>query len=148
MNHLKPTELYLGIESGFYSPEEAITWADDYLLSHDYNDNVANIAMAENKSPKEMLSLLSRLAHNKYRIEAIRPLLCRMSEELEKRESIAIHIVKYCEKFWVEQGYELPDDMQFMGAVEDEFYLATEGLYWTKGEALERLKKDLAKFRN
>ena len=54
MNHLKPTELYLGIESGIYDCHEAVTWADDYLAKHDYDDDIANVSLAVHKTRKEI----------------------------------------------------------------------------------------------
>jgi hypothetical protein len=35
----------------------------------------------------------------------------------------------------------------FMVAADDEFYLANQGIYGTKGEAISRLKDDLGHFR-
>lgn len=147
MDHLKPTELYLGLESGFYSHQEVIRWADAYIATRDYDDDVANISLSTSKSSKEVLSLLGKLARPECCVPAMRAVLGRMSIELERDENVARQIVQYCERFWVTQDYDLPKDMNFMAAAADEFYLANRGVYGTKAEAIERLKNDLERFR-
>jgi hypothetical protein len=108
---------------------------------------VANLSLAAGKSSKEVMSLLGILARYECRTPAMRAVLGRMSCVLERDESVAKQIVSYCERFWIAQDYDLPDDMGFMVAADDEFYLANQGIYGTKGEAISRLKDDLGHFR-
>jgi len=147
MDGLKPTELYLGLESGFYSTQDAIDWADFYIATYGFDDDVANISLATHQTPKEVMGLLRKLAKDECRVRAMRSVLGRMSIELEKSEDVSPKIVQYCEQFSIAQDYELPEDMQFMVALDDDFYLASEGILGTMEEAMDRLKQDLAKFR-
>ena len=146
-HHKKAMELALGIESDIYAPEEAIAWADEYLLENEYNDDVANVSLASNKPKIELISLLKKLTIFNDRIEAMRAVLGRMANELEQDDSLAKTIVSYCESFWISQGYELPDDMMFMAGINDEYFLAVQGIYGTREDLIKNLRIELSRFR-
>jgi hypothetical protein len=145
--HAKAIELKLGIESGIYSPEEAIAWADEYIANNEYDDDIANISMAVSKPRAELASLLGKVAVGQDCVVAMRKVLGRMALELEKNEKLAKCITAYCERFWFDQGCELPDEMMFMAGVDDLFELAIQGIYGTEAEARTRLMSDLNRFR-
>lgn len=146
-HHIKAMELALGIESGIYEPQEAVAWADEYLWVNAYDDDVANVSLSGQKPKIELVSLLMKIGDFNDRVPAMRSVLGRFAFEYENDESLAKTIVAYCERFWIAQGYEVPDDMVFMAGLDDEYSLAVQGIYGTKHEALKRLHLELEPFK-
>ena len=54
-------ELKMGIEAGVVTSSEVISWADETLSKHDYDDDLANISMASEASPKDLIILIGQV---------------------------------------------------------------------------------------
>ena len=138
--------LKLGLEAGIVEHEEVIDWADGILLNYDYDDDVANIALAANASPKELMSLLGKVIDDSDVLVAIRCTMGSMYEILQAHPEKAHDFARFLENFWIQRGYEVPQDMSFMAGIEDVFQLAEQGIYGTVADARRSLVDSLAKY--
>ena len=139
-------EIRLGLEAGVVEPSEVIVWADRILEIHDYNDDVANVALATNASRKEMISVLAPLIGPGEEWGAARKTLGRMHQALLDDPSRAHDFTRFLESFWIRHGYNVPADMSFMAGIEDEFQLAEDDVHGTIEDATQSLAEALARF--
>lgn len=141
-------ELKLGLEAGVVDRNEIVNWADRILADYPYDDDVANLAMAGSASDKELMILLGNVIDRRDEIAAARHVMSRMYDVLRQHPERAHGFTRFLENFWIQQGYEVPDDMKFIWGIEDEFSLAKQGVYGTVEEATESLLANLSRYKN
>ena len=71
-------ELKMGIEAGVVTSSEVISWADETLSKHDYDDDLANISMASEASPKDLIILIGQVVDQRDDIQAMRNVMGRI----------------------------------------------------------------------
>lgn len=115
----------------------------------DYDDGLANLCLAKNQSPLDVLQLLKKLIHpDDDKWNALRRILGTMYDALKENPERAGDFTRFLEYVWVRNGYQAPKDLGFIAGIDDEFRLAEQGLYGTKEQAIERLLNDLSRFKN
>jgi hypothetical protein len=70
-----------------------------------------------------------------------------MYEILRYDPERAHEFTRFLENFWVQQSYDVPDDMKFIWGIEDEFSLAKQGVYGTVEDATNSLLENLARYK-
>jgi hypothetical protein len=65
---------------------------------------------------------------------------------LQAHPERAHEFARFLEHFWIQQGYQVPQDMSFMAGIEDEFQLAEQGIYGTIKDATRSLLDSLAQY--
>ena len=141
-------QLKLGLEAGVVEREEIISWADRILMDYDYDDDVANVALAVNAPLKQLASLLGQVIDQSDELVAIRCIMGRMYEILREHPERAHEFSRFLEHFWIQQGYDVPEDISFIAGIEDEFQLAEQGVYGTVEEATRSLLNNLAQYKS
>jgi hypothetical protein len=139
-------ELKLGLEAGVVERDEIVDWADRILCEYDYDDDVANLAMGRKAADKELMILLGAVIDRRDEVAAMRRVMGRMSVILRQHPERAHEFTRFLENFWIQQGYDVPDDMSFLWGIEDEFALAQQGVYGTVEEVTESLLTNLARY--
>jgi len=141
-------ELKLSLEVGVIGVDEVITWADTLLGEvAEYDDDLANICLAKDASVKALISLLRIVIGECKEWNAMRRTMARMHEALVDDPNRARGFVRFLEQFWIRHDYDVPEDMDFIVGIEDEFQLAEQGTYGTVVEAKASLLESLSHFR-
>lgn len=140
-------EMRLGFQAGVIDSAEIIAWADSRILEYDYDDDLASVSLASKVPASEMVSLLSRVSHAGDEWPAMRRVLARMYDAIVEDRSLAHGLTTFLERFWVRHNYEVPEDMSFIIAVEDEFLLAMDGVYGDVESSTDSLIDELAKYK-
>jgi hypothetical protein len=141
-------QLKLGLEAGVVERDEIISWADRIVMDYDYDDDVANVALAVNAPLKQLISLLGQVIDQSDEFVAIRCIMGRMYEILKEHPERAHEFTCFLEQFWIQQEYDVPEDMSFIAGIEDEFQLAEQGVYGTVEDATRSLLYNLAQYKN
>ena len=139
-------ELKMGIEAGVVTSSEVISWADETLSKHDYDDDLANISMASEASPKDLIILIGQVVDQRDEIQAMRNVMGRIYKVLKQQPERAHSFTRFLERFWIEQDYDVPKDMDFICGVDDEFALAQQGIYGNVKKATKTLISNLSKY--
>jgi len=144
----KAAELRLCLRAGLIEPSEIIKWADQIIAdSNEYDDDIANISLINPNSRKEIISLLGHIVDEADEWEALRGTMGIMHETLLVDQSRAKSFASFLESIWVENNYTVPDDMVFIVGIDDEFYLASEGIYGNVEEATSSLISNLSRYK-
>ena len=139
-------ELKLALEAGVVDNSEIIGWADNTLTQYDYDDDVANLSMARQSSRKELIVLLSALVEDADEINGMRTVMGRIYQELKKDPNRVRGVTEFLEGFWIKQNYSLPEDMDFICGVHDDFLLAEQGLFRNVKSMTKSLIANLSKY--
>lgn len=140
-------ELRLSLEVGIIAREEVIRWADEIMAVEDYDDGIAEICMASSKTNQELHALLARVADHEGEWEGTRRMLGRMHEALLREPARLKEFSFFLERIWIRSGYEVPEDMGFMGWVGEEYLLVEEGITSSFEEVRADLLAELARYR-
>jgi hypothetical protein len=140
-------ELRLSLEAGIIAREEVIRWADEIMTVEDYDDGIAEICMASNKPNQELHALLAQVAGHEDEWEGTRRMLGRMHEALLREPARLKEFSFFLERIWTRSGYEVPEDMGFMGSVGEDYMLAEEGFASSVEEVRADLLAELARYR-
>jgi hypothetical protein len=137
----------LGLEAGVIEPSQVIAWADRIIAAHPYDDDVANLSCATTASRQAMVSLLQPLIdHDADEWAAVRQTMGRMYQALLHDPSRAHDFAQFLEYLWVSHGYDVPEDMDFIAGIADEFQLAAIGQCGTIEDCTKTMIDHLSKF--
>lgn len=132
---------------GLISVSEVVQWADAMLAEMvEYDDDLVNVSLAGDFCPQDVVGLLRRLTVGADEFEAMRSVLGTLHGFLLKDDSQARAFTNALEGFWIDHGFELPEDLRFIAGLDDDFGLAEDGIYGTRDETLARLIDNLAVF--
>ena len=121
----------LGLEVGATSVEEVKKWADEFIVSHGYDDRVADISLLTKDTSKEAHSMLLSLSPEADDWNALRLLAPRLLEVLEEVPTRLHDLTRFFEKVCYRNGFDWPKDFNFLIGIEDQFLLAEQGSYGT-----------------
>lgn len=125
-------ETLWAFRAGIYSIEDVVWWADAVLAqANQYDDAVANISLSAKRLPQEIDSMLLHASEGADRIQAIRHLLGQMHGVMLLDQSRGRDFTRVIDRIVVECGYHLPQDLNFLFGLEDEFDMAEDGTYGT-----------------
>ena len=142
------SEFKLALEAGVIDRQEIVRWADDLLISGEYDDRLAEISLSGGKTIKDIEALLGELAAPDNDFTGFRRMLGRMHEALEADPTRVHEFTRFLERLWIRHDYTLPDDLGFIIGLEDDYLLAEEGQYGSVSAICNQLLDDLAPFRN
>lgn len=135
----------MALEVGAVTKDEVISWADHEIEDcDDYIDDLANISME--KDGANILTYLRNLIDDTDEFEALRYTMGRMHDDLRNDFTSVRRYTRFLEIQAINHIDDLPDDMQFLMGIDDEYELAEKGIYGTLVESKESLMKNLAKY--
>lgn len=105
---------------GLVSVPEVVQWAETALGEVEYDDNLANVAMAADASQSDMVSLLGELATGADPFEAIRQVMGSMHAALTDDPSLAGGFAGVLKQFADEHDDALPEKMSFMSGLNED----------------------------
>lgn len=142
------SEFKLALEAGVIDRQEIVRWADDLLITEEYDDRIAEISLSASKTNKDIEALLGEIAAPDDNFDGFRSMLGRMHAALETDPTRLHEFTRFLERFWIRHDYTLPDDLGFIIGLEDDYLLAVDGQHGSILEILTQLLDDLARFRN
>jgi hypothetical protein len=140
-------ELKFSLEAGIVSPAEVIEWADQTLAANSYDDALVELAISSDISSKRLMTLLQDLVDDADEWAAIRVTMGRMCDALILDHSLTHDFTRFLESFWIRHRYDIPNDMNFIAGLEDEYQLAEVGSYGTIPEVTQSLIDNLSKYK-
>jgi hypothetical protein len=142
------SEFKLALEAGVIDRAEIVRWADDLLMSQEYDDRLAEISLSSDKTNKDIEALLGEIATPDDDFAGFRKMLGRMHEALEADPTRLHEFTRFLERLWIRHDYTLPDDLGFIIGLEDDYLLAEDGQFGTVDAFRSQLLDDLARFRD
>ena len=142
------SEFKLALEGGVIDRQEIVQWADDLLMTEEYDDRLAEISLSRDKTNKEIEAMLGELAAPDDDFAGFRGMLGRMHDALKADPTRLHEFTRFLERLWIRHDYTLPDDLGFIIGLEDDYLLAEEGQYGSVSAILTQLLDDLSRFRN
>lgn len=142
------SEFKFALEAGVIDRQEIVRWADDRLMSEEYDDRIAEISMSKNKTNKDIEALLGELAALDDDFAGFRGMLGRMHSALEADPTRLHEFTRLLERLWIRHDYTLPEDLGFIIGLEDDYLLAAEGQYGSISAIYTQLLDDLGRFRS
>ena len=121
------SEFELSLEAGVIDRAEIIRWADNIMLTEEYDDNIAEICMSMNKTDKEIEEFLRRVAGSTSNWEGTRRMLGRMYGALTNEPDRIHEFTQFLDRLWIRNGHEVPEDLSFIIGLEEDYQLAEEG---------------------
>ena len=143
---LEARQLKLGLEAGIVENREVIRWADNLLENEPYNDDIANVSLAEHVSSKELQSLLEKIAAGTSEWDGLRLILGRLHQCLVETPVRMQSFVHFLTTIWRRNGCVAPSDLYFIVGLEDAFLLSAEGIFGSRKKVRAALLRDLAQF--
>jgi hypothetical protein len=140
-------EFKLALEAGVIDRKEIVRWADDLLMSEEYDDRIAEISMSRDKTNKDLEAMLGELEAPDDDFTGIRGMLGRMHNALEADPTRLHEFTQFLERLWIRYDYTLPDDLGFIVGLEDAYLLANEGQFGSVSSVYTHLLDDLNRFR-
>ena len=107
--------------------EDIIKWADEMLLREGDYDFV-ELSMSGNLPYKDFESLLLKIARRSNHFQSLRIVLGRMAFLIEQGQNLHRDFAAGLDRFVVENGYQLPDDLTFLIGIDDDYSLADKGI--------------------
>ncbi len=142
------SEFKLALEAGVIDRQEIVRWADDLLMSEEYDDRLAEISLSGDKTNKDIEALLGELAAPEDDFAGFRGMLGRMHGALKADPTRLHEFTRFLERLWIRHDYTLPDDLGFIIGLEDDYLLAEDGHFGTVDQFRSQLLADLARFRD
>lgn len=142
------SEFKLALEAGVIDRQEIVQWADDHLLTEEYDDRLAEISLSRDKTNKEIEALLGELTAPNDDFAGFRGMLGMMHDALKADPTRLHEFTRFLERLWIRHDYTLPDDLGFIIGLEDDYLLAEEGQYGSVSAILTQLLDDLSRFRS
>ena len=136
--------LQMGLEAGVVDRAEILSWADEMLKKHPYDDDIANLALSHSASDKELCALLGKVIDFRDELTAMRLVAARIHSELVRTPAAAVEFTGFLEAFSGRHIDSLPSEMEFMLGVDDVFQLARQGVYSTVEHETKELMGNLA----
>lgn len=141
------SEFKLALEAGVIDRQEIVRWADNLLISEEYDDRLAEISLSGDKTNKDIEALLGELVAPDDDFGGFWRMLGRMHEALEADPTRLHEFTRFLEQLWIRHYYTLPDDLGFVIGLEDDYLLSEEGQYGSVSAIRGRLLDDLSRFR-
>lgn len=135
--------------AGIVDPAEIVAWADSQLESLDgYDDDLANLCLVTDPTPKKILPLLKPLSHEADDWSALREVMGKLYDYLLENPGQLPYVTSFLEHQWVLHDYETPEDLRFLFGIDDLYYLAESGAYGTLESFTGSFMADLKKFKS
>lgn len=137
----------LRLLAGLVSVADVVKWVDCLIAQRDRPDEgLINLSLSGNAHPQDVLSLLSPLTDGADRHAAIRTLLGEMFQVVNHERQRARGLAEALYQLAIENNYEFPKDLQFINGIDDEFCLATSGIYKTLDQEIDDFTETLRGF--
>ena len=95
------SDFKLFLEAGVIDRGEIVRWADEILLTEDYDDNIAEISLSSGKTNEELEALLGEIAITDTDWDGIRRMLGRMHTALEAEPARLPEFTRFLERLWM-----------------------------------------------
>ena len=142
------SEFKLALEAGVIDRQEIVQWADDLLMTEEYDDRLAEISLSRDKTNKAIEALLGELAAPDDDFAGFRGMLGRMHDALKADPTRLHEFTRFLEVLWIRHDYTLPDDLGFIIGLEDDYLLAEKGQHGSVCAVFSQLLADLSRFRS
>ena len=130
-------ELKLALEAGLIGRIDIIGWAEVQLMAREeYDDDLAEVAMASRATLKELADLMTRLTGDADPADAMRRILGRMHAALSRDLSQAPAFMGFLNSYCRLSNYEVPDFLLESIGLNEDLYCAREGIYGSEEEAI------------
>jgi len=133
----------LELIAGIVSVADVVAWADDLITQSDTpGDQLIRLSLSGDSHPFDVVSLLREMSGGCDAIMAIRSLLGRMQGLLVEDPSRARGFARALYEVAHEHFPDLPDDLGWLCGIDEDFYLAEEGI-WTHAQVVSAFMKFL-----
>ena len=137
----------LRLQSGLSSVANVVEWADEVIATRDNPQEwLINLSLSRTANPHDVVSILYSIAKGADRYAAIRTLLGEMFDVIIVDRGRARTFANALYQLAIENAYEFPPDLRFINGIDDEFCLATEGIYKTLDQEIDDFTEILRKF--
>ena len=138
-------ELSVATRLALVTAAEVVSWADRWILMEDEPcEPLLDLCTMENAHPQDVIRVLDSLAGHYRVVDQIPRALRRAPELLEAGIPFGRTLAKAMFQLYVDEGYDVPEELGQMSWFDDAFDLAREGLTGTEEEVLCELRAFVA----
>ena len=136
--------LRIAIMAGLDSPDTAIFWADEIIQRQTEPDYwFIEISMSKKSGSKELVSILGRHVEKTDHVEA---LICCLGRAAVLARQEKINLREFAKWLYQnEDAWDLPDELSFVGLVDDHYSLAEDKVFGTIEEVHKEFLDELEK---
>ena len=142
----------MGLRLGILDVNDIQSWVNAEIAKTETpSDELIELAYSNNDSIQNIYSMLSGMENESKDYEVIRQLLSQVKEEQLANIEFCRRLAECLYSVWVDNDYEAPDDLNLIGFLDDEYSLASQGMYGTLEEWHSEFKSfvnQFAKFAN
>ena len=141
--------LQLGLQIGTRTVSDVVRWAERMIASEDEPSSVIiDLAMMDRASRLDVFGKLGELV-GEYEIFELLPTVLRDAHALlEQDPTYGPQLARCLYAIFVDCRYEVPDEFDEIVGFEDEYALATQGIYGSEQDVYARLLQFTGRFRD
>jgi len=144
----KAAELRLQLEAGIVTSKEVVAWADGLIAQQsEYDENLVEISLGAQKSFKDLLSALSKVALNADRWQALRSIMPLMYDVLLKDRSKVHDFSGFLFDQIIENGQDVPQDLSWLSSITREYGAAVDKISGSLEQITDSLLKHLSQYK-
>ena len=120
----------MGLRLGILGKRDIQSWVDSEIRKTDApsNDFIA-LAYSANESIQNLYSMLCSIEDESDAYVVVRALLGEVKEEQLANIEFCRRLAECLYYVWVDNDYQAPDDLNSIGFFDDEYALASQGIY-------------------
>ena len=139
----------MGLRLGILDVNDVESWVNAEIAKTEApSDELVELAYSRNESIQNIYSMLSGMENESKDYEVIRHLLSQVKEEQLLNIEFCRRLAKCLYGVWVDNDYEAPEDLNLIGFLDDEYSLASQGMYGTLEDWHSEFKNFIYKFTN
>lgn len=133
----------MGLRLGILSAEDIQLWVNSEIAkTPNPSEAFIQLAFSTSASTQDIYSILSSLNDSSDDFDVLRRLLSRINEKDLEDINFCHRLAECLYGIWVDNDYLAPEDLNLIGFLDDEYDLASQGIYGT----LERWHNDFKSF--
>ena len=139
--------LAMGLRLGILDSNDVEAWVNAEIAKAETpSDELIELASSGNESIQNIYSMLSGMEEESNDYDVIRHLLSQVKEAQLANIEFCRRLAECLYGVWVDKNYEAPEDLSLIGFLDDEYSLASQGMYGTLEEWHSEFKSFVNQF--
>ena len=139
----------MGLRLGILDVNDVQSWVNaEIAKTQTPSDVLIDLAYSGSESIQNIYSMLSGMEDGSNIYEVLRGLLSEVKEDQLISVEFCRRLAECLYGVWVDNDYKAPEDLNLIGFLDDEYSLASQGIYGTLEEWHSEFKSFIHSFNN